>query len=287
MSWKQRPLPGIAQTITEKPIQGVSDSEPSIACSKCHYQSTITVLTLNQFVCPNCDAHLNFKARARIEGILDHIEGYIGEDVRSSDPLTFSDSKPYPARLATAMQQTGESEALLAAHGLMQDLPVVVAAFEFEFLGGSMGSVVGERFIAACHHAIAMGHPLICFASSGGARMQEGLLSLMQMARTAAAIAKLKQAHLPYVVVHVNPCYGGVSASLAMLGDIHIAEPLAMIGFAGRRVIENTVRQTLSDDFQTAEYLKDHGIIDQIVHRHDLKSTLYRQLSKLMHHPAP
>lgn len=181
-----------------------------------------------------------------------------------------------------AQDKTGETEGLVVMQGLLQKMPVVACAFEFEFMGGSMGTVVGDRFVQAAEYALEHQQPLICFAASGGARMQEGMLSLMQMARTSAAIKRLKNAKIPYIVVLTHPVYGGVTASLAMLGDLHLAEPKAMIGFAGKRVIEQTVREKLDEPFQRAEYLVEHGVVDKIVNRHELKETVHRLLAKLM-----
>ena len=183
--------------------------------------------------------------------------------------------------MADAQEKTGETEALIVMRGTLQRLPVIACAFDFAFMGGSMGSVVGDRFVLAAETALKLKIPLVCFAASGGARMQEGLLSLMQMARTAAAIEKLKQASVPYIVVLTNPVYGGVTASLAMLGDIHLAEPKAMIGFAGKRVIEQTVREVLGEPFQRAEFLVEHGVVDQVVHRLQMKDTIHRLLKKM------
>ena len=199
--------------------------------------------------------------------------------------MNFVDSKPYSARMQEAQKKTGESEALVVLQGTLKGVAMTACAFEFDFMGGSMGTVVGDRFVQAAESAIAKKQPFICFAASGGARMQEGMLSLMQMARTSAAIEKVKAAGLPYIVVLTHPVYGGVTASLAMLGDVHLAEPKAMIGFAGKRVIEQTVREKLEEPFQRAEYLLDHGVVDQIVHRHALRDTVYRIVAKLMNLP--
>lgn len=279
--WLDRPVPSvdyhnvIALTAVE--------TEPSTQCSHCHSMITNTALRFNDFVCPHCDHHLTFTARDRLMWFFDDVTGELGQDFSTIDPLGFSDSKPYPERLAQAQEKTGESEALVVMQGHVKDLPMVACAFDFAFMGGSMGSVVGDRFVLAAQTALSNRLPLVCFAASGGARMQEGLLSLMQMARTAAAIERLKQAGVPYLVVLTNPVYGGVTASLAMLGDIHLAEPKAMIGFAGKRVIEQTVREQLDEPFQRAEFLLEHGVIDQVVHRHQLKDTVHRLLAKLTH----
>jgi acetyl-CoA carboxylase carboxyl transferase subunit beta len=225
------------------------------------------------------------KARDRLNWFFDQVQTEMGQEFKAKDPLKFVDSKAYPDRMSEAQKKTGETEALVVMQGQLKGVAMIATAFEFDFMGGSMGTVVGDRFVQAAERAIELQQPLICFAASGGARMQEGMLSLMQMARTSAAIQRLKEAGLPYVVVLTHPVYGGVTASLAMLGDVHIAEPKAMIGFAGKRVIEQTVREKLEEPFQRAEYLLDHGVIDQIVHRHALRDTVYRIVTKLMNLP--
>jgi acetyl-CoA carboxylase carboxyl transferase subunit beta len=246
---------------------------------------TNTALIFNCYVCPHCDHHLPMSARERLNWLLDQVNGELGQEFTAKDPLSFVDSKPYPQRMAEAQEKTKESEALIVMYGKLRNLDVVTCAFDFRFMGGSMGSVVGDRFVQAAEKALEDKVPLICFAASGGARMQEGLLSLMQMARTAAAIERLRIAGIPYIVVLTNPVYGGVTASLAMLGDIHLAEPKAMIGFAGKRVIEQTVRETLEEPFQRAEFLLEHGVVDEVVHRHQLIDTIYRLLAKLCRVP--
>ncbi|MFB2578486.1 acetyl-CoA carboxylase, carboxyltransferase subunit beta [Acinetobacter sp. c2-A9] len=261
-------------------------SEPTVECPECHALVTQTAMAFNNYVCPQCDEHLAFKARERLEWFFDQVNQELGKEFTAKDPLGFIDSKPYPERMREAQQKTGETEALIAMQGLINDTPMVAVAFNFEFMGGSMGTVVGDRFVQAAEYALKHRQPLICFAASGGARMQEGMLSLMQMARTSAVIERLRQASVPYIVVLTNPVYGGVTASLAMLGDIHIAEPKAMVGFAGKRVIEQTVREKLDEPFQRAEYLLEHGVVDQIVHRHLLRDTIYRLVAKLMKLPS-
>lgn len=282
-SWFARPVPGIKQRLTA-PLTAV-ETEPSTECASCHSMTTNTALIFNCYVCPHCDHHLPMSARERLKWFLDQVEGELGHEFTSKDPLRFVDSKPYPQRMAEAQEKTGESEALIVLYGKLRNLDVVACAFDFRFMGGSMGSVVGDRFVNAAEKALADKIPLVCFAASGGARMQEGLLSLMQMARTGAAIERLRLAGIPYIVILTNPVYGGVTASLAMLGDIHLAEPKAMIGFAGKRVIEQTVRETLEEPFQRAEFLLEHGVIDEVVHRHQLIDTIYRLLAKLCHQP--
>ena len=278
-SWFERPIPGIKQQLTAQ-LTAV-ETEPSTKCSSCHSIITNTALIFNCYVCTHCDHHLPMSARERLNWLLDQVEGELGQEFTAKDPLKFVDSKPYPNRMAEAQEKTGESEALIVLYGKLRNLDVVTCAFDFRFMGGSMGSVVGDRFVQAAEKALADRVPLVCFAASGGARMQEGLLSLMQMARTAAAIERLRIAGVPYIVILTNPVYGGVTASLAMLGDIHLAEPKAMIGFAGKRVIEQTVRETLEEPFQRAEFLLEHGVVDEVVHRHQMIDTIYRLLAKL------
>ena len=278
-SWFERPIPGIKQQLTAQ-LTAV-ETEPSTKCSSCHSIITNTALIFNCYVCPHCDHHLPMSARERLNWLLDQVEGELGQEFTAKDPLKFVDSKPYPSRMVEAQEKTKESEALIVLYGKLRNLDIVTCAFDFRFMGGSMGSVVGDRFVQAAEKALADRVPLVCFAASGGARMQEGLLSLMQMARTAAAIERLRIAGVPYIVVLTNPVYGGVTASLAMLGDIHLAEPKAMIGFAGKRVIEQTVRETLEEPFQRAEFLLEHGVVDEVVHRHQMIDTIYRLLAKL------
>lgn len=282
--WTERTVPGVA--VHDVPQGAMSlHTEPTLECTECHSVITITAMAFNAYVCPQCDEHLRMRARDRLNWFFDHVEGELGQEFSAKDPLSFIDSQPYPERLVKAQKQTNETEALIVMHGLVGAIPMVACAFEFDFMGGSMGSVVGDRFVQAAETAIQLQQPLICFAASGGARMQEGMISLMQMARTAAAVEKLKQARLPYIVVLTHPVYGGVTASLAMLGDIHLAEPKAMVGFAGKRVIEQTVREVLNEPFQRAEFLQEHGVVDQIVHRHALKDTISRLVAKLMNLP--
>lgn len=282
-SWFNRPVPGVKQRLTA-PLTAV-ETEPSTECSSCHSMITNTALNFNCYVCPHCDHHLPLSARERLYWFLDQVDGELGQEFIAKDPLGFVDSKPYPERMAEAQIKTGESEALIAVYGQLRNIDLIACAFDFRFMGGSMGSVVGDRFVQAAEKALHERKPLVCFAASGGARMQEGLLSLMQMARTGAAVERLRIAGIPYIVVLTNPVYGGVTASLAMLGDIHLAEPKAMIGFAGKRVIEQTVRETLEEPFQRAEFLLEHGVIDEVVHRHQLIDTTYRLLAKLVNLP--
>ncbi len=282
--WTDRSIPGILALNQQQTIKATF-TEPTIECPECHALVTRTAMSFNAYVCPSCDEHLKMKARDRLNWFFDNVTAELGQEFVAKDPLHFVDSKPYPTRMKEAQDKTGETEALIVMQGQLKNIPMVACAFEFDFMGGSMGTVVGDRFVQAAEKAIATKQPLICFAASGGARMQEGMLSLMQMARTSAVIQKMKDARLPYIVVLTNPVYGGVTASLAMLGDVHFAEPKAMIGFAGKRVIEQTVREKLEEPFQRAEFLLDHGVIDQIVHRHALRDTVSRIVAKLMNLP--
>ena len=282
--WTERQVPGI-QVADEQQTFKSTFTEPTIECPECHALVTRTAMSFNAYVCPQCDEHLRMKARDRLTWFFDQVNSELGQEFSAKDPLKFVDSKPYPERVREAQDKTGESEALVVMQGSLKGLNLVACAFEFDFMGGSMGTVVGDRFVQAAEKAIELHQPLVCFAASGGARMQEGMLSLMQMARTSAAIQKMKEARVPYLVVLTHPVYGGVTASLAMLGDVHLAEPKAMIGFAGKRVIEQTVREKLEEPFQRAEYLLDHGVVDQIVHRHALRDTVYRLVAKLMNLP--
>jgi acetyl-CoA carboxylase carboxyl transferase subunit beta len=288
MSWLGRILPERIRTeVAPKKNkktgvpEGVWDK-----CPQCNAMLYRPELETNLMVCPQCDHHMRISARQRVAFFLDP-EGQqeIGADIKPIDILKFKDTKAYKDRLQAAQKKTGESDALITVEGTVEQLPVVVSAFEFSFLGGSMGSVVGERFVRAVNQALQTHKPLICFTASGGARMQESLFSLMQMTRVSAALAKLKAAGLPYIVVLTDPTTGGVSASLAMLGDLHLAEPKALIGFAGPRVIEQTVRETLPEGFQRSEFLVEKGMVDMIVERHDIRPTVARLLRKLMKMP--
>lgn len=277
--WLKREVPGVKRTTV--PTLTAVETEPSTECPNCHALITNTALNLNQYVCPECDHHLTMTARQRLEWFLSSIDSELGQEFTTGNPLHFVDSKPYPERMKEAQNKTGESEGLVVMTGKLKNLDIIACAFDFRFMGGSMGSVVGDRFVQAAEIALTENKPLVCFAASGGARMQEGLLSLMQMARTSAAIERLRLAGVPYVVILTNPVYGGVTASLAMLGDVHIAEPKAMIGFAGKRVIEQTVREVLGEPFQRAEFLLEKGTVDMVVHRHELINTTHRILAKL------
>ena len=243
-------------------------------------------LEANQQVCPKCSFHMPILARERLKQFLDEGTGTeIGAELAPADALKFKDSKKYKDRLVAAQKQTGESDALVALHGRLKGMPIAACAFEFSFMAGSMGSVVGERFTLAAEHALAHGMPLVCFSASGGARMQEGLFSLMLMAKTSAALARLREAGLPFISVMTHPTTGGVSASLAMLGDINVGEPQALIGFAGPRVIEQTVRETLPEGFQRSEFLVEHGAVDLIVDRRQMRDKLADLIAILMRRP--
>ena len=235
-----------------------------------------------------CNHHYRLSARDRLAQFLDDLgQDEIAADLEPVDRLKFRDSKKYKDRITQAQKATGEKEALVVLKGPLKQLPVIVSAFEFGFMGGSMGATVGEKFVRAVNAAIAEKRAYICFTASGGARMQEGLFSLMQMAKTSAALAKFSETGLPFIVVLTDPTMGGVSASFASLGDVIIAEPKALIGFAGPRVIEQTVRQTLPDGFQRSEFLLEHGHIDMIVERKDLRNTVAEIVAKLMHRSVP
>ena len=240
----------------------------------------------NQWVIPNSEYHMKIAARRRLELLFD--DGAFDELTLPKvpiDPLKFRDERRYTDRLKDNKAKSGMEDAILAASGKIDDLEIVAAVQDFQFMGGSLGMAAGEAIVTACQTALANRAPMILFAASGGARMQEGILSLMQMPRTTIAVQDLRDARLPYIVVLTNPTTGGVTASYAMLGDIHISEPGALIGFAGQRVIEQTIREKLPDDFQRAEYLLDHGMVDMVVHRHDLKATLARLCRMFMKEP--
>lgn len=256
-------------------------------CPGCHAILYRAELERNLEVCPKCNHHNRIRARRRLEGFLDpEPREDVAGDLESSDPLKFKDLKKYKDRLAQAQKATGEKEALVVMRGALKAEPLVAAAFEFEYMGGSMGSVVGERFVRGVELAMEQGSPMVCFSASGGARMQESLFSLMQMAKTSASLARLRERSLPFVSVMTDPTMGGVSASLAMLGDINIAEPGALIGFAGPRVIEQTVREKLPEGFQRSEFLMEKGALDMIVDRRDLRDRIAELLAILMRRPC-
>jgi acetyl-CoA carboxylase carboxyl transferase subunit beta len=244
-------------------------------------------LERNLMVCPKCDHHQRINARTRLENFLDEEDRKeIGVEVKPVDTLKFKDSKRYKDRITQAQRTTGENDALLAMQGRVNGLPLVAVSFDFSFMAGSMGSVVGEKFVRAAKVALKNNIPLVCFSASGGARMQEGLLSLMQMAKTSAILTQLSNEGIPFISVMTDPTMGGVSASLAMLGDINVAEPNALIGFAGPRVIEQTVRETLPEGFQRAEFLLEHGAIDMIIDRRQMRDRLSNILSMLQYRAA-
>ena len=286
MSWLEKILPPkIRKTDTAARHQ-----IPEGLWLKCPSCSTVlykTDLEQNQFVCPHCSHHNRVAARIRLGLFLDEGERHeIGQDITPTDALKFRDSRKYPERLKEAAQATGESDALVVMSGAVLGMPVEAAAFEFNFMGGSMGSVVGERFVRGVQAAIERKTPFISFAATGGARMQEGLFSLMQMAKTNAALTRLAQAGLPYISVLTDPTMGGVSAGFAFMGDVVIAEPKALIGFAGPRVIENTVRVKLPEGFQRAEFLQEKGAVDFICDRRELREKIAHILAMLQRQPA-
>jgi len=284
MSWFEKIVP--SRIKTERRVRSVPEGL-WIKCPACDAVLYRAELERNLNVCPKCSHHMRLRARDRLQRFLDPgTTTEIGASVQPEDPLRFKDSKRYKDRLVAAQKATGEKDAMVVLAGALQGTPVVACAFEFNFLGGSMGSVVGERFRRAVEHCIAHRAALVCFSATGGARMQEALLSLMQMAKTSAALAKLAEAKLPYVSVLTDPTTGGVSASLAMLGDLNIGEPRALIGFAGPRVIAQTVRETLPEGFQRSEFLLEKGAIDMIVDRRDLRDRIGQMLRVLMKLPA-
>ncbi|MFZ9103962.1 MAG: acetyl-CoA carboxylase, carboxyltransferase subunit beta [Burkholderiaceae bacterium] len=285
MSWIDKLLPPRIQT-GEARRRSVPEGV-WLKCPSCDAVLYRNDLEKNLQVCPACSHHLRIRARLRLDQLLDadgRIE--IGQTVEPIDSLKFKDSRKYPERLSEAQNETNETDAMVVMSGAIQGMPVVVACFEFEFMGGSMGSVVGERFVRGAERAMELGVPFISIAASGGARMQEGLLSLMQMAKTTGAIAQLAEKGLPYVSILTDPTMGGVSASFAFVADVVIAEPKALIGFAGPRVIEQTVREKLPEGFQRAEFLLQKGAIDRIVDRRKMREELFGMLSLLTGYQA-
>ena len=284
MSWFEKLMP--SRIKTEKRTRSVPEGV-WINCPACGAPLYRPELDRNQHVCPKCNHHMRIGARLRLGFFLDADSGReIGAELEPLDPLKFRDSKRYRDRLNQSQKATGERDALVVMAGALKGVPVVASAFEFRFMGGSMGSVVGERFVRGVRHAIDHESPMINFSASGGARMQEALYSLLQMAKTSAALAELSEAGLPFISVLTDPTTGGVSASLAMLGDVNIAEPKALIGFAGPRVIEQTVRETLPDGFQRSEFLLEHGALDMIVDRRNMRDEVAALLCKLTGRPA-
>ncbi|MGD9842798.1 MAG: acetyl-CoA carboxylase, carboxyltransferase subunit beta [Steroidobacteraceae bacterium] len=285
MTWFAKILP--SRISTERRTRSVPEGL-WMKCAACDAMLYRAEVERNLHVCPKCSHHMRLAARVRLFDFLDAGSGVeLAEMITPEDPMKFRDTKKYKDRLSVAQKTTEEADALIVMAGKLLTLDVVACAFEFEFLGGSMGSVVGERFVRAVDHCLQHQQPLICFSSSGGARMQEAMFSLMQMAKTSAALAKLAQARLPFISVLCDPTMGGVSASLAMLGDVNIAEPRALIGFAGQRVIQQTVRETLPEGFQRSEFLLEHGAVDMIVDRRDMRERIAQLLAALMGQPAP
>ncbi len=280
MNWFTKLLP--TQIRTEA---GNKKSIPEGLWTKCNSCNAVLYraeLERNQDVCPKCDNHMRLNARRRIAGFLDEQnQEEIASNLSPIDILKFKDIKKYKDRISAAQKTTNEKDALIAIQGQLKGMPVVTIAFEFKFMGGSMGSVVGERFIRAANICLENNIPLVCFSASGGARMQEALFSLMQMAKTSAVLAKLKAAGVPFISILTDPTMGGVSASFAMLGDINIGEPNALVGFAGPRVIEQTVRETLPEGFQRSEFLLSHGAIDMIIDRRDMRDKIASMLSMM------
>ena len=282
MSWIER--------ILAKPKINKRRGVPEGVWSKCTACDNIIYkadLERSLNVCPKCAHHMRVTGRSRLDIFLDtENREEIGTDLEPKDVLRFKDSKKYKDRIAAAQKSTGENDALIAEKGTVKGVPLVAVAFDFNFMGGSMASVVGAKFVLAAEVCLKHRIPLVCFSASGGARMQEALMSLMQMAKTSAALARMSEEGLPYISVLTDPTMGGVSASLAMLGDIHIAEPKALIGFAGPRVIEQTVRQTLPEGFQRAEFLREHGAVDMIIDRREMRNTVARLLAKMQNLPS-
>ena len=283
MSWFEKIIPSKIRTEQKKNVpEGLWTK-----CTACNAILYKVELERNLEVCPKCDHHMRINGRKRLEAFLDaEPREEIGELLEPIDTLKFKDSKKYKDRINQAQKATSEKDALIAMKGQVKGMPLVAVAFEFSFMGGSMGSVVGERFVRAVKVSLEHNIPLVCFSASGGARMQEALFSLMQMAKTSAALARLQEKSIPFVSVMTDPTMGGVSASLAMLGDINIAEPKALIGFAGPRVIQQTVRETLPEGFQRSEFLLDHGALDMIVDRREMHDKIVGILAKLTHQPA-
>ncbi|MCK7594678.1 acetyl-CoA carboxylase, carboxyltransferase subunit beta [Pseudomarimonas salicorniae] len=286
MSWLQKLMPSRIRT-----EGGNKRQVPEGLWEKCEACTAVLYkpeMERNLHVCPKCGHHMQIGARERLDALFDKGSAVeLDANLEPVDALKFRDSKKYPDRIRAAQKQTGEKDALISMSGRLKGLPLTACAFEFKYMGGSMGSVVGEKFARAAEHALAERTSLVCFSATGGARMQEGLLSLMQMAKSSAALGRLRAAGLPYISIMTHPTTGGVSASLAMLGDINMAEPGALIGFAGQRVIEQTVRETLPDGFQRAEFLLDHGAIDQIVDRRQLRDRLASLLAMLSRAQRP
>jgi acetyl-CoA carboxylase carboxyl transferase subunit beta len=286
MSWFEKLMPSRIRTDSGADKRQVPEGIWS-QCNGCNQILYRAELERNLDVCPKCNYHMRIDARRRLDSFLDpEPREEIAANLEPIDELRFKDSKKYKDRIGQAQKATGEKDALVVMRGQVQGLPLVAAAFEFKFMGGSMGAVVGEKFVRAVNASLEYHIPLVCFSASGGARMQEALFSLMQMAKTSAALARLSDAGVPFVSVLTDPTMGGVSASLAMLGDIHVAEPNALIGFAGPRVIEQTVREKLPEGFQRSEFLLEHGAIDMILDRRELRPRIGELLAMLGKHPS-
>ena len=285
MSWLEKIVPTAVRA--EKKSNRVPEGLWK-KCTKCESVLYRPELEKNHDVCPKCDHHMRIGARRRLDIFLDEQNREeIAADVEPIDRLKFKDVKKYKDRLSTAQKNTGEKDALVAMKGTLKGMPVVASAFEFAFHGGSMGYVVGEKFTRAAQVAIETRSPYVCFSATGGARMQEALISLMQMAKTSAVIERMKMEGIPFISFMTDPVYGGVSASLALLGDLNAAEPGARAGFAGPNIIEQTIRQKLPKGFQRSEFLLEHGAIDMIIHRHDVRDRIASILAKLTHQPQP
>ena len=285
MTWFEKIMP--SRIKTERRTRSVPEGL-WMKCAACDAVLYRAELERNIHVCPKCGHHMRIGARERLEHFVDPDSGVeLADNIEPEDPLKFRDVKKYRDRLLAAQKTTLEKDALIVMAGTLHGVPVVACAFEFSFLGGSMGSAVGERFVRAAEHSLEHRKPLICFSASGGARMQEALLSLLQMAKTSAALARLAEARIPYISVLTDPTTGGVSASLAMLGDVNIGEPKALIGFAGARVIQQTVRETLPEGFQRSEFLLDHGALDMIIDRRDMRDRIAGLLTMFTHVAAP
>ncbi|NRP94146.1 Acetyl-coenzyme A carboxylase carboxyl transferase subunit beta [Marinobacterium sp. xm-g-59] len=284
-NWLEKIVPSLARN-DEKKRNSIPEGLWE-KCPKCESVQYKPELDKTLHVCPKCDHHLRIGARQRLNYFLD--EGStkeIAADIEPIDRLKFKDSKKYKDRLTAAQRDTGEKDALVAMKGTLEGNPVAAVAFEFRFMGGSMGTVVGERFVRAAEVSLAEGIPLVCFSASGGARMQEALFSLFQMARTSAVLEEMRTKGIPFISVLTDPVYGGVSASLAMLGDLNVAEPRALVGFAGPRVIEQTVREKLPEGFQRSEFLLEHGQVDMIIERGEMRSRLAKMLRQMQGQPA-
>ena len=289
MSWLKKLMPSGIRT--DSAAANKRRSVPEGLWEKCDRCGAVLYrpeLEENLEVCPKCNFHMAIRARARLRSLFDAGSMQeIAAELGPTDVLKFKDQKKYGERIKAAQKSTGERDALIAMRGTLKQRPLVACSFDFAYMGGSMGSVVGERFARAAETALEIGCPLVCFSATGGARMQESLFSLMQMAKTSAALGRLRAAGLPYISVMTHPTTGGVSASLAMLGDINLAEPEALIGFAGPRVIEQSVRETLPEGFQRSEFLLEHGAVDQICDRREMRERIAQLLALLMKQPAP